>query len=282
MFNKHILLTTQVFTKEKNRRKFEMTFKRIISSVAAVALSVSAIASMAVSANAADTCVFETTQDVKASMGAYYVGNCKFLHNNTLPEDGNPFANQYMAEEANGKYYTVEVTLNSITAGKGEVPKPEEVTMAIVGQSENVSWEDSVNGYPTFKGLGSTIKLSTMKLSDEFSIYEDEWYQFTVQLGLTDESPAKINAVKGESNFTANISIKGYVSDEPTLNPVYSGTGADTATTPADTTTTTTTNNTTTTTNNAGTTNSNTGAVGFVAIPAAIAVTGLIASKKRG
>ena len=254
-----------------------MTIKKIISGLAAATIAFSAIASMtAMSASAADTCVFETKEDVKVACGSYYTGNCKFLTNNTAPEDGNPFEDQYQATEANGKYYTVEVTLNSITAGTDN-PDPTEITMCIVAQSETASWEDTVNGYPTFKGIGSTIKLSTMKLPDDFSITTDEYYQFTVQLGLTDESSAKINGVKGTSYFNADISIKAYVSDEPTLNPVYSGTGAAAATEDG----TTATPTSSTSADGKTTANANTGAVGFVAIPVALSVAGIVASKKK-
>ena len=183
--------------------------KRIISIVAVLAVALASFSCMFTSASAeTQECVFTATNTITCKMGSYYTGDWKFLTNNTPPEEGNPFADQYMAEEANGKYLVVEATLNSVTAVADTCPAPSEVTLAVVAPIPQAEWTDTCNGYPNFTGIGDTIKLSTMQLSEDYSVTTDEWWQFVIQLGLTDESPAKINGVKGQSKFDANITIK--------------------------------------------------------------------------
>ena len=258
--------------------------KRIISIVAVLAMVLASFTCMLTSASAETTSnEFTATQTVNCKMGSYYTGDWKFLTNNTPPEEGNPFENQYMAEEANGKYLVVEVTLDDVKAVADTCPDPSEITLAVVAQSETTEWTDSVNGYPTFNGIGDTIKLSTFQLPDDYSVTPDEYWQFTVQLGLTDESPAKINAVKGQSKFDATISLKSYISDTPCLTEVHLGADAANSDDAAkgDTATTGSTTPTTTTSGSSTSSNSSTGFAGLVAIPAVAAVFGVVASKKR-
>ena len=247
--------------------------KRIISIVAVLAVVLASFSCMFTASAETKTCEFTATNTVTCKMGSYYTGDWKYLTNNTPPEEGNPFADQYMAEEANGKYLVVEATLNSVTAVADTCPDPSEITLAIVAQSETTEWTDSCNGYPNFTGIGDTIKISTMQLPEDYSVTTDEYWQFTVQLGLTDESPAKINGVKGQSKFDANVTIKSYISDTPCLTPVHLNAPADT--TPAD--------KTDAPAGTTGTTNKtpSTGFAGLVAIPAVAAVFGVVASKKR-
>lgn len=262
--------------------------KRILSVVASIAMVAASFTAMMTSASAETiTNVYEAkNQTIHCKCGSYYVGDLKFLTNNTPPEEGNPFENQYMAEEANGKYLVVEATLESVTAVADTCPDPSEITLAVVAQSDVVEWGDSCNGYPNFTGIGDTIKLSTLKLSDEFSVTPDEYWQFTIQLGLTDESPAKINGVKGQSKFDAVVSLKSYISDTPCLTAVHLGAN-DSAAPAANSSAASTSGNATsgsTTTNTSGaktSSNSSTGFGGLVAIPAVAAVFGVVASKKR-
>ena len=259
--------------------------KRIISIVAVLAIVLASFSCMFTTASAETiTNVFEAkNQTVKCKMGSYYTGDWKYLTNNIPPEQGPPFADQYMAEEANGKWLVVEVTLEEVKAVAGTCPDPSEVTLAVVAQSETTAWGDSCNGYPNFNGIGDTIKLSTMQLPEDYSVTTDEYWQFTIQLGLTDESPAKINGKKGESKFDAVVSLKSYISDTPCYNAVHLS-DAPATDAPADKNDATTGTNTNTNTNTGSTTttpNASTGFAGLVAIPAVAAVFGLVASKKR-
>ena len=124
--------------------------KRIISIVAVLAIVLASFSCMFTTASAETiTNVFEAkNQTIKCKMGSYYTGDLKFLTNNTPPEQGNPFADQYMAEEANGKWLVVEVTLEEVKAVAGTCPDPSEVTLAVAAQSETTEWGDSCNGYP--------------------------------------------------------------------------------------------------------------------------------------
>ena len=253
--------------------------KRVLSIVAVLAMVLATFTCMLTSASAeTKTNEFSAkSQTVNCKMGSYYTGDYKFLTNNTPPEEGNPFENQYMAEEANGKYVVVEVTLEAVNAVADTCPDPSEVTLAVVAQSDTTEWGDSVNGYPAFNGIGDTIKLSTMQLPDDFSVTPDEYWQFTIQLGLIDESPAKINGVKGQSKFDAVVSLKSYISDTPCFDAVHlsadAGNGG--ANGGAN-------GGSTSNASGAGSSsNSSTGFAGLVAIPAVAAVFGIVASKKR-
>lgn len=204
----------------------------LCSSVLSFTLAFSAVVSMTlIYVNAEDSCFFEITQDFEINLN-YMESGCNrgrfaFLTNKTSAEDGNPFKELSKVTEANGKFYTVEVTLNSIS-GENYIPNPKEITMDVVAENEilpggQTAYSNVQNGLNTFRGFDSTIKLSTNRLSDDFLLAPDDYYAFLIQFGFTDEFDIK--KLSDDKRFTVNVSVKGYVSDESTLKPVYSGTG---------------------------------------------------------
>ena len=192
--------------------------KKIVSIISIIAIALIPLNCLFTANAEVKTNMFYDSRTVVCKMGSYYTGDYKFLTEQTSPEDGNPFADQYMAEEANGKYLVVEATLLGLREVSGICPEPTEVTLTVVAQSATTYWHHSANGGITFTHIGDTIKLSTKQLPADFSVTPDEYWQFNIQLGLTEDSPALINAVKGESKFEADIALRSYISDTPCLD----------------------------------------------------------------
>lgn len=192
--------------------------KKIVSLILSLTLAMSMLGALSLSASAETTCYYAINhQTVTCKMGSYYTGDFKFLTNNTPPEEGNPFENQYMAKEANGKFLVVEVTLEDVKGVSGECPNPDEITLCVAAQSDTTEWADTCNGYPNFRGIGDTIRISTLILPEDYSVTPDEYWQFIIQLGITDEAYDRLDLVKGESKFEAVVSLKSYISDKPYL-----------------------------------------------------------------
>ena len=188
--------------------------KKILALSLSLIVAISTFGALCLNASAEDTNFFEVKhQVVTCKMGNHYTGNFEFLSNNTSTQEGNPFVNPDIATEANGKFLVVEVTLEELRAINGACPNPDEVTLCIAALSDGTEWEDSCNGYPNFRGLGDTIRISTIILPTDFSIKYDDYWQFVIQLGILDETYDRLQAKTGDS-FEAVVSLKSYLSDK--------------------------------------------------------------------
>ena len=236
-----------------------MKIKRLLAGILVLAV---ACAAMVIPASAADELIFDEAEVVfEAEYADYYTSTVNILNNDDNPE--------FDITKVAGKYVVIEATLLEVTEVEGKCPKPEEVTLMLTVNSNTAAdWGAGTNGYPPFTGIGSTIKMSSQKINEKIALVPPEeggdgYWAIPVQIGVNEGADARENGAQGDK-FTAKLKLKAWISDTPVLDPIIdastdAGTGTDDA--PS---------------------NPTTGvSVGFVALPAVIALAGAVATRKR-
>ena len=234
-----------------------MKIKRLLTGI--LVLSIACIA-MVIPTSAADELIFDEAEVVfEAEYAEYYTSTVNILNNDEHPD--------FDITKVAGKYVVIEATLLEVTEVNGKCPKPEEVTLMLTVNSNTAAdWNAGTNGYPPFTGIGSTIKMSSQKINEKIALVPPEeggdgYWAIPVQIGVNDGADARENGAQGDK-FTAKLKLKAWISDTDVLAPIIDATAdADTDKTSS---------------------NPTTGApIGFIALPAVIALAGAVSTRKR-